>query len=194
MRRPASRPGAASTRPLPPRPDVAMRVEHEYERRGAWAYLAAWMSVAPEFFGRCERKTGIVPFDRLVGQVMGQDALPLGSPGVLDHGQWLLPSRASAASAATRCAYPPSFRSTARSTPVGSTKSKSTSRSFSERCSPRTTFPILGRGGATPGRVRALTTRRLPTRSNGNSPVTTSLTSLQQLGRHDSRPVAALAA
>jgi predicted transposase YbfD/YdcC len=27
---------------LPPAPARAMRVEHEYERRGAWAYLAAW--------------------------------------------------------------------------------------------------------------------------------------------------------
>jgi len=27
---------------LPPAPARLMRVEHEYQRRGAWAYLAAW--------------------------------------------------------------------------------------------------------------------------------------------------------
>ncbi len=47
-----------------------MHVEHEYERKGAWAYLAAWDVHRAKVFGRCERKTGIVPFLRLVRQVM----------------------------------------------------------------------------------------------------------------------------
>lgn len=47
-----------------------MRVEHEYERRGAWAYLAALDVHRAKVFGRCERKSGIAPFDRLVEQVM----------------------------------------------------------------------------------------------------------------------------
>ena len=49
-----------------------MRVEHEYERRGAWAYLAALDVHRAKVFGRCEAKTGIAPFERLVEQVMSQ--------------------------------------------------------------------------------------------------------------------------
>ena len=49
-----------------------MRVEHEYVRRGAWAYLAALHVHRAKVFGRCERKTGIAPFERLVEQVMRQ--------------------------------------------------------------------------------------------------------------------------
>jgi hypothetical protein len=49
-----------------------MRVEHEYRRRGAWAYLAALDVFRAKLFGRCERKTGIDPFHRLVDQVMTQ--------------------------------------------------------------------------------------------------------------------------
>lgn len=58
---------------LPPSPGVPMRVEHEYARKGAWAYLAAWDVRRAKIFGRCERKTGIVPFERLVAQVMRQE-------------------------------------------------------------------------------------------------------------------------
>ena len=50
-----------------------MKVEHEYERKGAWAYLAAWDVHRAKLFGRCEAKSGIAPFDRLVAQVMGQE-------------------------------------------------------------------------------------------------------------------------
>ena len=48
-------------------------VEHEYERRGALCYLAAWDVRRGGVFGRCEPKGGIEPFDRLVGQVMTQE-------------------------------------------------------------------------------------------------------------------------
>jgi hypothetical protein len=47
-----------------------MRVEHEYVRGGALAYLAAWDVHRARVFGRCEPTTGIAPFDRLVEQVM----------------------------------------------------------------------------------------------------------------------------
>lgn len=57
---------------LPPRPGSAMKVEHEYERCGAWAYLAAWDVFRAKVFGRCEPTTGIEPFTRLVDQVMCQ--------------------------------------------------------------------------------------------------------------------------
>ena len=49
-----------------------MRVEHEYARKGALAYLAAWDVGRAKLFGRCEAATGIKPFDRLVAQVMSQ--------------------------------------------------------------------------------------------------------------------------
>jgi hypothetical protein len=55
---------------LPPRAHQAMRVEFEYERGGALAYLAAWDVRRAKVFGRCEATTGIEPFGRLVQQVM----------------------------------------------------------------------------------------------------------------------------
>jgi len=52
---------------------LSMRVEHEYQRLGAWVYLAAWDVGRAKVFGRCEKKNGIAPFDRLVTQVMSQE-------------------------------------------------------------------------------------------------------------------------
>jgi hypothetical protein len=54
----------------PPASGRARRVEHEYERRGALAYLAAWDVHRAVVFDRCEETTGIEPFGRLVEQVM----------------------------------------------------------------------------------------------------------------------------
>jgi hypothetical protein len=56
----------------PTQPGVVMKVEHEYIRCGAWAYIAALDVHHAKLFGRCERKSGIAPFDRLVAQVMNQ--------------------------------------------------------------------------------------------------------------------------
>lgn len=58
---------------LPPAPGEPTRVEHEYRRQGAWAYLAAWDVRRAKVHGRCESSTGIVPFERLVQQVMDQE-------------------------------------------------------------------------------------------------------------------------
>jgi hypothetical protein len=58
---------------LPPARSQAMRVEHEYERGGALAYLVAWDVHRAKLFGRCEQSTGIAPFGRLVAQVMGSE-------------------------------------------------------------------------------------------------------------------------
>jgi len=52
------------------RPGLPMRIEHEYKRLGAWAYLAALDVRRLRIFGRCERKTGIAAFDALVAQTM----------------------------------------------------------------------------------------------------------------------------
>lgn len=60
----------STVRPSAGRP---MLVEHEYKRRGAWAYVAAWDVRRAKVFGRCEPKTGIAPFSRLVEQVMSQE-------------------------------------------------------------------------------------------------------------------------
>lgn len=51
----------------------AMRVNHTYGRGGALAYLAAYDVHHAKTFGRCEPKTGIVPFMALVDQVMTQE-------------------------------------------------------------------------------------------------------------------------
>ena len=49
-----------------------MKVEHEYARCGAWAYLAALDVHHGKLFGRCERRSGILSFDQLVEDVMSQ--------------------------------------------------------------------------------------------------------------------------
>ena len=51
-------------------PGRPLRVEHEYERGGSWAYLAAWDVHRARLFGRLESSTGIEPFGRLVEEVM----------------------------------------------------------------------------------------------------------------------------
>jgi hypothetical protein len=57
----------------PPRPGQPARVEHEYGRGGALAYLAAWDVRRGGVIGRCEATTGKAPFGRLVDQVMQQE-------------------------------------------------------------------------------------------------------------------------
>ena len=47
-------------------------LEHEYQRGRALNYLAAWDVHRARIIGRCEPKTGIALFDRLVEQVMSQ--------------------------------------------------------------------------------------------------------------------------
>lgn len=55
---------------MPPGRARLMRVEHAYDRGGAVAYLAAYDVHRAHVTGRCEPSTGIVPFGRLVEQVM----------------------------------------------------------------------------------------------------------------------------
>lgn len=49
------------------------RVEHEYERKGALAYMAAWDVQQAKIFGLCKTSTGIDSFHDLVDLVMGQE-------------------------------------------------------------------------------------------------------------------------
>lgn len=57
----------------PPGPGRRRRVEHEYERGGSFAYLAAWDVHRAKLFGYCHHTTGIAPFRELVSQVMSQE-------------------------------------------------------------------------------------------------------------------------
>ncbi len=49
------------------------RVEFEYQRGGAWAYLAGWDVRRAKLFGLCVPTTGIDPHRRLVDLVMDQE-------------------------------------------------------------------------------------------------------------------------
>jgi hypothetical protein len=58
---------------MPPEPKQSRRLETEYERKGALQYLAAWDVHRGIVLGRCEPKTGIEPFGRLVDQILEQE-------------------------------------------------------------------------------------------------------------------------
>ena len=118
---------------VPPAPGTEMRVEHEYQRMGAWAYLAAWDVRRAKIHGRCERKTGIVPFERLVDQVMRQKPY-CSAPRVF----WIMDNGSS--HRGKRCAERLSKRwptivpvHTPVCMPTGSIRSRSTSPSCSAR-------------------------------------------------------------
>jgi DDE superfamily endonuclease len=59
-----------SLHPAPGRPAY---IENEYKRGGALQYLAAWDVRRGDVMGRCEPKTGIAPFGRLVQQVLAEE-------------------------------------------------------------------------------------------------------------------------
>jgi len=58
---------------MSPEPKQTRRIESEYERNGALQYLAAWDVHRGIVLGRCERRTGIRPFGRLVSQIRNQE-------------------------------------------------------------------------------------------------------------------------
>ena len=58
---------------LPPGASRKMRVNHEYERGGALAYLAAYDVHRARVIGLCSDATGIGPFTDLVDEVMTQE-------------------------------------------------------------------------------------------------------------------------
>ncbi len=57
---------------LPPGKARMMRVNHDYDRGGALAYLAAYDVGQAQVFGQCAASTGITPFMTLVEHVMTQ--------------------------------------------------------------------------------------------------------------------------
>jgi hypothetical protein len=110
-----------------------MRVEHEYQRGGALAYLAAWDVHQARLFGRCEPSTGIAPFGRLVAQVMTTE--PYASAArvfwIVDNGS---SHRGQASIARLEERGRTCVWSTCPPTRPGSTRWRSTSRSCSARC------------------------------------------------------------
>jgi hypothetical protein len=89
------------------------RVEHEYERGGAWAYLAAWDVHRAKLFDRVEETTGIVPFGRLVDQVMRQEPYRTARrvfwivDGGSSHHRTTFPARLSKAFRNAQAVFPP---------------------------------------------------------------------------------------
>jgi DDE superfamily endonuclease len=59
--------------PLPPALGRPAYSENEYKRGGALQYLAAWDVRRGYVMGRCEPKTGIASFGRLVKQVLAEE-------------------------------------------------------------------------------------------------------------------------
>jgi hypothetical protein len=57
---------------LGPLPGTPTKVEHEYQRGGAFTYMAAWDIRRAKIFGHIEKKSGIIAFSHLVDQVMSQ--------------------------------------------------------------------------------------------------------------------------
>jgi hypothetical protein len=118
---------------LSPASGRAARIEHEYERGGALQYLAAWDLRRGYVIGRCEPATGLEPFGRLVHQVLAQEPYRSGDAC---SGSWTTARRIVAKPPRHGCSrsIPASFWSMLQSTPVGSTKLRSTSRSSNGRC------------------------------------------------------------
>jgi hypothetical protein len=105
----------ATTAPAAGRPQ---RVEHDYDRGGALCYLAAWDVFGARLIGRCEPQTGIVPFRRLVEQVMTAEPYACARRvfWIVDNGPR---TAARYQSIVSRPSGPTSCSSTCRSTPPG---------------------------------------------------------------------------
>ena len=151
----------------------AMRVEHEYDRGGALQYLAAWDVHRAKIFGRCEPKTGIEPFGRLVEQVMHVE--PYASArrvfwvvdnGSSHRGQDSL--RAAHSALAQRTTRP-----AARPCLLAQPSRDLQLRSSNEKSSPPTTSPTSPRSKPASPPSNAATSRPPPP-SSGSSPATTS--------------------
>ena len=115
-------------------PGVArmMRVNHEYQRKGALAYLAAYDVHRARVFSHRNAKTAILPFMTLVEQVMTQE--PYASAKrvfwLVDNG---FSHRGQARPTGSRRGSRTRSCSTPRSTRRGRTRARSTSRSSSAR-------------------------------------------------------------
>jgi CubicO group peptidase (beta-lactamase class C family) len=124
----------------PPAPGRPIRVEHEYRRHGVCAYLAAWDVHRARLFGKVVKKISIVAFDAFVAHVMAQESYRSARRvfWIVDGGTIL---RGQAAVDRLEAASPTSPSSICPSTPAGSIRSRSTSRSFSAKPSRPPTSP-----------------------------------------------------
>jgi hypothetical protein len=124
-----------------------MRVNHDYDRRGPLAYLAAYDTGRARVFGHCAASTGIKPFMALVEQVMTRE--PYASATrvfwIVDNGS---SHRGQAAIDRLAKRFPNAVWFTLLGTPPGSTRSRSTSRWSSARSWHPTTSPTLTRSGS----------------------------------------------
>ena len=157
-------------------PGVArtMRVNHEYDRGGALAYLAAYDVHQARVFSHCSPKTGIVPFMTLAEQVMTQE--PYASAKrvfwVVDNGS---SHRGQAAIDRLAKRFP---NAVMVHTPVHASwlnQVSVTSRSFSAKSSHLTISPALTRSKTASSPSSGAITRP-PGRSDGGSPRPTSRT------------------
>ncbi len=153
-----------------------MRVNHDYHRRGAVAYLAALDVHRAKVFGRWEDTTGITSFETLVEPVMTQ--APYWSARrvfwVVDNG----PSHRGPEGDRLVDASVPQrgHGATLECTHRGSIRWRFVSPSSNVRCSRPTTSPTPTRSpNVWPASKNATT--RAPQRSNGSSPPVTYATS-----------------
>jgi hypothetical protein len=140
----------------------ALRVNHEYGRGGALAYLAAYDVHRATVFGHCESTTGIVPFAALVEQVMSAETYA-SAKRVSGSSTTVRPTGASGLSTVWPAHFPTPSWSTPPSTPPGPTTSRSSSRSSSARSSNPTTSQTSPRFGT--GSEHSKTATTSPTRA-----------------------------
>jgi transposase len=129
---------------LPSGTSRMMRVNHDYDRGGALAYLAAYDVHHARVMGRTSAKTGIVPFMDLVEQVMTQEPYA-SATRVSGSSTTAPPTAARPPPTGSPRSFPTRSWCTPPCTPPGSTRWRSTSPSCSARWSHPTTSPALTR-------------------------------------------------
>ena len=149
------------------------RVEHEYDRRGALCYFAAWDARRAKLFDRCDDKDGIVPFDGLVEQLMTVRALQQGPTRVRDRRQRLRAPRPSVDQAPPRPIQEPDPRPHPGARQLAQPSRDLLLHRAAQGADPQP-LPRPLNARATTARVSVAATSRSPTRSNGSSPAPTS--------------------
>ena len=120
---------------LPAAPGIkrGQRVEHEYDRKGALCYLAAWDAKRAKLFDRCAPNRRDRPVRRARRAVHDDRALLQGAARVRDRRQRLSTPRAALNRPTARRLAEPDPRPHPGPTPAGSTRPRSTSRSSNAR-------------------------------------------------------------
>ena len=152
------------------------QVEHEYERKGALCYLAAWDVRRAKLFDRCAPKDGIVPFDALVEQFMSRRALPHRPARVRDRRQRLRAPRPALDRPPPRRLAEPDPRAHPGPRQLAQPGRDLLLHRAAQGAAPPTTSPTSTRSSRRCSRSAAATSRS-PSRSSGSSPATTSTSS-----------------